>query len=69
MQQRGHNVFITSSIDKTIKVAVASCGWHIFLCCIPQSPLQVWDVSNIFEVVHPLDRMELRVDKVGYGML
>ena len=35
MQERGHNVFITNSVDKTIRV---------------------WDVDNVLEVVHPLDR-------------
>ena len=43
MQERGHNVFITNSMDKTIRV---------------------WDVDNVLEVVHPLDRMEARVDKL-----
>ena len=35
MQERGHNVLITNSVDKTIRV---------------------WDVDNVLEVVHPLDR-------------
>ena len=35
MQERGHNVFITNSVDKTIRV---------------------WDVDNVLEGVHPLDR-------------
>ena len=41
MQERGHNVFITNSVDKTIRV---------------------WDVDNVLEVVHPLDRLLTAID-------
>ena len=41
MQERGHNVFITNSVDKTIRV---------------------WDVDNVLEVVHPLDRLLTSID-------
>ena len=41
MQERGHNVFITNSVDKTIRV---------------------WDVDDVLEVVHPLDRLLTSID-------
>ncbi len=44
MQSKSHNVIVTSSVDKTVKI---------------------WDVSRLLEVVPDVDKLDMKIEKVG----